>query len=148
MLLVIDDLREIARCCQEGEPIDERLTRWLGGALERFLTQDTRSLEEAMGLQAPQGGVPWHLEEALRHRDAALRQLAACFCDGASVSAQAKQIHTWSVRYAAAAWRFERNREEMPAHYRGTEKALLWQAFKSGARMPICERHLRNILAQ
>ena len=70
MLLVIDDLREIARCCQEGEPIDERLTRWLGGALERFLTQDTRSLEEAMGLQAPQGGVPWHLEEALRKRDA------------------------------------------------------------------------------
>ncbi len=147
MMLVIDDLREIARCCRKGEPMDERLTRWLGGALESFLTQDSRSLEEAMGLRSPQGGVPWHLEEALRHRDAALRQLAARFCDGATVSAQAKQIHTWSLRYAAASWRFDRNREEMPAHYRGTEKALLWQAFKSGARMPICERHLRNILA-
>ena len=147
MMIVIDDLREIARCCRKGEPMDERLTNWLGTALERFLTQDSRSLEEAMGLRSPQGGVPWHLEEALRHRDAALRQLAACFRDGQSVTAQAKQIHTWSVRYAATAWRFDRNREEMPAPYRGTEKALLWQAFKSGARMPICERHLRNILA-
>ena len=146
MLLVIDDLREIARCCQEGEPMDERLTLWLGVALERFLTQDTRSLEEALGLQAPQGGVPWHLEEALRHRDAALRQLAARFCEGLSVSAQARQIHTWSVRYAATAWRFERARDEMPVHYEGTYKAPLWQAFKSGARMPICERRLRNIL--
>ena len=146
MLLVIDDLREIARCCQEGEPMDERLTLWLGVALERFLTQDTRSLEEALGLQAPQGGVPWHLEEALRHRDAALRQLATRFCEGMSVSAQARQIHTWSVRYAATAWRFERTREEMPAHYEGTYKAPLWQAFKTGARMPICERRLRNIL--
>ena len=147
MLLVIDDLREIARCCQEGEPMDERLTRWLGRALERFLTQDSRTIEEAMGLQAPQGGVPWHLEEALRRRDAALRELAAWFCDGQTVSAQAKQIHSWSVRYAAATWRFDREREDMPAHYGGTEKALLWRAFKSGARMPICERQLRSILA-
>jgi hypothetical protein len=77
-LLVTDDLTEIARCCQQGEAIDERLTRWLGGALARFLTQDTRRLEEAMGLQAPQGGVPWHLEEALRQRDAVLRPLPAC----------------------------------------------------------------------
>ncbi len=146
MLLVIDDLREIARCCQEGEPMDERLTLWLGGAIERFLTQDSRSLEEALGIQAPQGGVPWHLEEALRHRDAALRQLAVNFCDGMSVSAQARQIHTWSVRYAATAWRFDGTREEMPAHYQGTYKGPLWQAFKSGARMPICERRLRNIL--
>lgn len=147
MLLVIDDLREIARCCQQGERMDERLTRWLGGALERYLTQQARTIEEALGLRAPQGGVPWHLEEALRHRDAALRDLATWFCDGQSATAQAKQIHSWSVRYAAAAWRFDRNRPEMPARYRGTEKALLWRAFKSGARMPICERQLRSILA-
>jgi hypothetical protein len=68
-------------------------------------------------------------------------------CNGHSVSTQAKQIHSWSLRYTATAWRFERDRKERPRHYRGTEKALLWQAFKSRARTPICERQLRNILA-
>jgi hypothetical protein len=147
MLLVIDDLREIARCCQSGEPMDARLTRWLGSSLRSFLEQDARTIEEALGLQAPKGGVPWHLEEALRKRDAALRELAAGFCVSDSVSAQARRIRSWAVRYAASAWRFDRDDDDMPAHYRGTVKALLWLAFKSGARMPISERQLRNILA-
>jgi hypothetical protein len=147
MLLVIEDLREIARCCQEGEPMNERLTRWLGSSLRSFLDQDARTIEEAMGLQAPPGGVPWHLEEALRMRDAALRELASGFCAADSLSGRAKQVHSWAMRYAASAWRFDRNKDDMPAQYRGTAKALLWRAFTSGARMPISERQLRNVLA-
>jgi hypothetical protein len=148
MMLVIDDLREIARCCQTGEPMDERLTRWLGTSLKKFLEQNSRTIEEALGLQAPQGGVPWHLEEALRKRDATLRELVADFCEADSLSARARWVEAQAKRYAASAWRFDRDDDEMPARYRGTAKALLWRAFKSGARMPICERQLRNILAQ
>jgi hypothetical protein len=50
-------------------------------------------------------------------------------------------------RYAASAWRHDRENGEMPAHYRGTAKECLWRAFASGATMPLCERQLRTILA-
>ena len=50
-------------------------------------------------------------------------------------------------RYAASTWRFDRNNDDMPAHYAGTPKECLWRAFKSSAPMPIGERQLRNILA-
>jgi hypothetical protein len=60
---------------------------------------------------------------------------------------QAQEIWTTARRYAASAWRFDQDRDEMPAHYAGTPKECLWQAFKSSAPMPIGERQLRNILA-
>ncbi len=147
MVMEIDNLREIARCCQDGKPLDTGLMNWLGRSLEDFLNQRRRTIEEAMGLHMPQGGVPWWVEEALRTRDAALREIAGRFCSKQSVSAQARDIHTLAKRYAASAWRFDQDRETMPQGYRGTVKAWLWRAFKSGARMPICERHLRTILA-
>jgi hypothetical protein len=62
------------------------------------------------------------------------------------VSAQAARVHKLSLRYGASAWRFDRDREEMPPNYRGTPQQFLWLAFKSGAAMPLCARQLRSIL--
>jgi hypothetical protein len=148
MLTEINNLREIARRCLANEPLDESLSNWLGASLSAFLCHNCQSIDDALGLRSPQGGVPWWMEEAIRERDSALRQLAEDFYDEMSVSAQSRRVRQRAVRYAASAWRYDRERMELPEVYRGTEKELLWRAFKSGAAMPISDRQLRNILAR
>ncbi len=147
MLTEIENLREIARCCQAGEPLDDDLSRWLGSRLEDFLSQRRPSLGEAFGLRGAQGGVPWWLEAAIRKRNAALRELAECLCSDGSATALARQVHRLTVRYAGTSWNRDRRRDDMPGAYAGTPKACLWRAFTSGAAMPVCERQLRSILA-
>jgi len=148
MLSTIDNLRQIARCCQSGQVLDANLSRWLGASLERFLRRQCHTIEDAMGLKAPRGGVPWWLEEGMRRRDAALRELAERHLAEFSPSAQARQIHLLALRYGASAWSHDQTASEMPARYSGKPSEWLWRAFKSGAPMPICERQLRNILAR
>ena len=82
----------------------------------------------------------------MRRRDSALRSLALAFLSDLTVTRQADRIHQLSCRYAASAWRFDRERAEMPASYSGTVQEYLWLAFKSGATMPLCTRQLRTIL--
>ena len=48
---------------------------------------------------------------------------------------------------ATHAARIDRERAKMPAAYEGTPKQPLWEAFQSGAPMPLGERQLRNIIA-
>ncbi len=86
------------------------------------------------------------MEEAIRARDGALRELAGRFHGARSVSGQAQEIRRRALRYATSAWRFDSARSAMPERYAGTQKEYLWHAFKSGAAMPICERQLRNLL--
>ena len=86
------------------------------------------------------------MEEAIRVRDCALRELAGRFHGARSVSGQAQEIRRRALRYAASAWRFDSARSAMPGRYAGTQKEYLWHAFKSGAAMPIGVRQLRNIL--
>ena len=147
MFATIENLREISRRCAAGQPLSEDLSRWLGTSLQSFLEHRCRSVDDALGLRFPQGGVPWWREEAIRERDIALRGLAARFHAESSTAAQAKRIHTLMLRYAASAWRHDRLREAMPERYAGGPHGYLWRAFKSGAAMPIGERQLRNILA-
>ena len=147
MLNHIGTLREISECCRTGRKFDAGHVRWLGSALQKFLSHECISLDEALGLKFPRGGVPWWMEEAMRERDAALRQLVRRFCPDKSVRAQAQYIVSRSRRYAASAWRFDREKKDMPREYLGTQKACLWRAFKSGASMPISERRLRDLLA-
>ena len=147
MFTTIENLREISRRCVAGQPLSEDLSRWLGTSLQSFLDHRCRSVDDALGLRFPQGGVPWWREEAIRERDAALRDLAARFYPECSTLAKAKRIHTLMVRDAASAWRHDRLREAMPHRYAGGPHGYLWRAFKSGAAMPIGERQLRNILA-
>ena len=148
MLASIENLREITRRCLAGEPLTDDLSRWLGHSLRDFLDHRCRSVDAALGLRFPQGGIPWWREESIRKRDSALRELAERFHRALSPCAQAREICTLATRYGASAWRHDREGTDMPAHYRGTLKEYLWSAFASGAAMPICERQLRNILAK
>ncbi len=148
MLVEINNLREVARRCLAGEPLGGDLSSWLGTSLQDFLERRSGSIEDAFGLHAPQGGVPWWMEDAIRTRDAALRELAERFHAERSVSRQAQEIRLRAVRYAASAWRFDRERDAMPERYKGTQTECLWRALKSGAAMPISERQLRSILAR
>ncbi len=69
-------LNEVCQRLQAGQPLSQDLALWLSGALRNFLEQRNRSMREAFGLRFPRGGVPWWREEAMRKRDAALRDLA------------------------------------------------------------------------
>ncbi len=146
MLVEINNLREVARRCMAGEPMGDELSIWFGTSIQNFLERRCDTIEDALGLRAPQGGVPWWMEIAIRTRDAALRELADGFHAERSVAGRAQEIRLHALRYAASAWRFDRERDEMPERYRGTRTEPLWRAFKSGAAMPIGVRQLRNIL--
>ena len=148
MLASIRNLREISSLCRTGEHLPPELSKWLATTLHEFLHQRKPSLDDAMGLKYPRGGVPWWAEEAIVTRDRALREMGAeCFPE-ISRSAKAILIRTLSVRYAATAWLRDREKVDMPEHYRGKPKEYLWCAFKSRAAMPLSERHLRTILIQ
>lgn len=142
-----DRLREIARCCLEGEPLNEALSLWIGEALKAYLDNDAGSLEDALGLKFGRGGVTWRAEAAIRMRDSSLRELAECFFADMRVCARSHTIAIIAVRYAASAWRIDRNRSEMPARYAGRPEEFLWLAFKSGARMPLGDRRIRDIIS-
>ncbi len=146
MMQEINNLREISRRCLAGEPLDGDLAEWLGTSLHDFLHQRCRSVDDALGLRFAQGGVPWWREEAIRLRDGAIRDLAESFFSGLSTAAQAKEIYTCCLRYAASGWRFDQHRDEISSSGTGSMRELVWSAFKSGAVMPVGERQLRNIL--
>lgn len=147
MLYAIQHLREIAESCRNGRPLDGKLAAWLGLSLEQFLERRASSIDEALGVRGLQGGVPWWREEALRRRDRLLREFSACTFSHLSICAKARQIRLLALRYCATAWRFDRERDAMPEHYRNTAKEWIWRIFKAGAPMPVGERHLRTILA-
>lgn len=147
MLNAINNLREVQQCCTSRKPLNPELADWLAQSLQDFLTHRCTSVDMAFGLSAPQGGVPWWLEEGIRKRNAAIQELARRACPCETPTAQARRIRALSLRYAATGWRRDRDEDVMPARYAGTDKEPLWHAFKSGAAMPVSERHLRGILA-
>jgi hypothetical protein len=146
MLQEINQLRSIAESCRAGDPIDPRLASWLGSCLEEYLSRKVVHMDEAFGIRSPRGGVPWRMEEALRERDAALRALSRRMDSTMSVRARARAICEMARRYAASAWCFDRDRDDIPPSYAGTPKEQLWRAFQSGAPMPLGERRLRVII--
>lgn len=147
MSYAIERLRTVSDLCQRGEPLDDELAVWFGRCLRRFLERGAGTFEEAVGLPACRGGMPWWKEERMRRRDTALRMLARRLPAELCAAARAREIHSRAVRYAASAWRHDRRADEMPPGYAGTDREFLWQAFRSGAPMPLGERQLRNIIA-
>jgi hypothetical protein len=141
-------LREFVRVTRDGEPLDRLLQTWMSDCIDMTLRRQYRTFDDAFGLRGPRGGVPWWLEEAIRRRDHALRELASGFLTDQPTSQQAHWIRLASVRYAASAWSHDRDVPEMPERYRDTPRQWLWTAFKSGAPMPLCERQLRFVVAQ
>jgi hypothetical protein len=146
MMGTIQELREISLRCQQGKPLDVKHLNWLGKSLQKFLEHQCLSVDEALGIKNPRGGVPWWREEQMRVRDDALRDLARNFNSNGSVTAVARQICMVARRYAASAWRFDHKLDAMPNNYAGTSKENLWKAFKSGAPMPLGERQVRQII--
>ena len=147
MLAEFSYLREVATKCRSGVALDPKLAFWLGSCLENYLNFRARDMDDAFRLRNGRGGVPWWMEEALYKRDAALRKLSAIHFAGLAPTACARRIRESAERYAASSWRFDQKRSEMPDAYERTPKQYLWEAFKSGAPMPIGERQLRAILA-
>lgn len=143
-----DRLREIARCCLKGEPLNESLSLWIGEAVNAYLDCNADSLEHALGLKLGRGGVPWRAEVAIRIRDSSLRELADCFFANMRLCARSRAIETIACRYAACAWRIDQKHDDMPARYADRPEEFLWLAFKSGARMPLGERRIRDIIAK
>ena len=146
MMDTINRLRSIATMCQKGIPLPPTLAAWLGLSLTAFLEHRCSSVDQALGLRFAPGGVPWWLEEGMRCRDAALREIARRYVPNEVISAQAAHIARLSRRFEVSCWRVDKLQSAMPAHYVGTPKELLWVAFKSGARMPLGDRRLRSIL--
>lgn len=141
-----DILRDIREACLQQRHLSEEQLQWLGKSLDAFLSHRCETLRQAFGIQQDRGGVPWWLEGAMRQRDRALRQLSERFFPDLSITGKSKAIENLARRYAASAWRFDREKLEMPTAYHDTVREYLWQAFKSGAHMPVSERHLRNLL--
>jgi len=146
MATTIQQLHEIAERCLSGMPLDDGLARWLGTSLDRFLKHRARTIEDAMGLRFPRGGVPWWMEDAIRKRDAALRELARRFYPQLPIAAQAREIHRLAIRYASSVWLREHEAITPPPSHEGTRLQWLWAAFKAGAAMPLGERQLRHVL--
>lgn len=146
MLAAIKNLRAIRERCHDGAPLDPSLSHWLAESLDRYLGHECASIDDALGLRQPRGGMPWWLVEAMYERDGALRDLADAVAGDGSVSTRAREVRRLTLRYAASAWRHDRTREAMPASYRDTAREFVWKAFSSGAPMPLGERRLRNIL--
>lgn len=147
MSMAIERLRTVSDLCRRGEPLDEELAAWFGSCLRQVLERGVETFEEAFGLTCCRGGMPWWKEEQVRRRDAALRALARQLPADLSVAARVREIRCRAVRYGASAWRIDRQHDEMPPAYRGTDREFLWRAFRSGAAMPLGERQLRNIIA-
>ena len=146
MKATIETLQDISRRCLSGKRLSTEQTSWLGTSLEEFLEHRCTTLDDALGLRFARGGVPWWRELAIIQRNEALNELAERFFGDESICARAQRIATLAKRYAASAWRHDRDRDTMPAHYGDTPKQFLWTAFVSGAAMPLGERQLRNIL--
>lgn len=146
MMMPVNNLKEFVRCSRQGELPEQKLVEWLGDCLNAVLEQRASSFEEAFGLRNGRGGVPWWLEAAMRERNEALRRLAGQHFAELTRNQQGSEIARLALRYTTSAWRNDKDRDEMPPHYRGRPQQWLWQACKSGAPMPLSERQLRNIL--
>ena len=140
----IDRLRQLLVIAEHGE-LGE-LGEWLTPRLNDYLAraQEGVTLDEALGLAVGRGEAPWYTKEAMAKRDDAILALAEYLPDQ-SPSAQAEQIATWSRRYVTSAWRHDRDKPEMPGHYRGTQKESLYKALKAFPRFPKASR-IKSIL--
>ncbi len=148
-LASIARLRRICSALEAGHAPDADDAAWLATRLRNYFADAPRGLTVDMALDlAPMpGAAAWWTDEAIEARDAALRDLAARFYPECRVASQAFQIARLSLRYAASAWRFDRESDATPERYRGTETECLWRAFKSGVAMPLAKRQIQTILA-
>lgn len=143
----IQALDQLHKICTENQPIPDELRYWLAQSLEGFLEHDFKTLNEAFGIIQDHGGIPWWRERAIRLRDEALREMAKIHFPEGTVTARAKAIALQAERYATSNWPRDQRLEDMPSRYAERPLNYIWLAFKSGAKMPVSQRHLRTLLA-
>lgn len=143
----IQALNQLLKACAENQPIPDELRCWLARSLEGFLQNDCKTLNEAFGICQDHGGIPWWKERAIRLRDEALREMARIHFPEGTVTTRAKAIAQQSERYATTNWPRDRVLDDMPSGYADRPLHYIWLAFKSGAKMPVSQRHLRTLLA-
>ncbi len=137
--MCVSRLRELLTVAESGKL--GALGSWIEPRLRNYLTRASEgvTLDQSLEVAVGPGESPWYTREAMSDRDAAILALAKHLPD-LQPSAQAEQIATWSRRYVASAWRFDRDKTEMPGHYRGTEKEPLYRALKAFPRFPKASR--------
>ena len=146
MLNSIEALSKVRQSCINNTPIPREIQLWLAGSIGRYLDHSTKDLDRAFGLNTSRGGVPWWLVRGIQERDTALRKLAATHLPDLQIPAQAREIERLSKKFASCNWQRDKNQKQMPNLYQGSYRECLWIAFQSGARMPLSERHIRNVL--
>jgi hypothetical protein len=146
MLDSIEALSKVRQSCIADTPIPREIQLWLAGSIGRYLDHLTSDLDDAFGLNTGRGGVPWWLVRGIQERDTALRKLAAMYLPDLQIPTQARKIEMLSRRFASCNWQRDKDQKQMPKFYQGTYRECLWIAFQSGARMPLSERHIRNVL--
>jgi hypothetical protein len=139
-------LNDIGHRCLAGETLTRDQIKWLGDSIAAFLDRNHSTIDEAMGLQAGRGGAASLRAQAIRNRDAALRELAGRYYPGLHLSAQARTIRMLTIHYGGMGWRRDRQLTAPPPYYADAPHELLWRAFAAGASLPISERRLRTIL--
>ncbi len=144
----IEALQDIRTRCAGDDPLTPDLRKWLADSIGRYLAHECDDLDSAFEVVHGHGGVPWWREAAIRDRNAALRALSREHFDALSVYGRAKAVAEVAQRYETTCWPRDRWSDQMPERYRGTPKEHLWCAFKSAAKMPVSERHLRSLLGE
>jgi hypothetical protein len=148
MLDAIHALDEICQACNQNRPLPDHLRKWIAGSIGRYLEHDCGDLNTAFGIQQSRGGIPWWREKDIRERNSALCELARAYYANQNLSTKARLIYRLMRRYSGTSWPRDRFKNQMPWNYSGTPQELVWRAFRSGAKMPVSERHLRNLITE
>lgn len=146
MLNTINALDQVCKAYSKNHPLPDHLRDWVAGSIEKFLDNDCSDLNAAFGIQQGRGGIPWWREKAIRERNIAICELAEKYFSNQKPAMRARNIHILMERYETTSWPRDRQKVEMPGQYKGTPRELIWRAFRSGAKMPVSERHLRNLI--
>lgn len=144
MTAAIEQLRELARRAEAGEPLND-LGPWLADALHLYLDQASEgmTLEAAFGIELP----PARLR--LAQRDEEIRALADRHFGHFELGRAAEAIARDASRYMAGRWPLDRNHADVPTGYEGTKKEGFWRALKaSGGVFPTSGRQVRRILEE
>lgn len=141
-LVIVERLRRLAARLSAGDA-DER---WLGERLTAYFerARDGAALDQLLGLAAQQSARRWTTIQAQASRAGIVRQLAARY--PGSLTAKARAVAGAVRAYESQCSTRDRRAQAMPAHYSGTARELLWQAFRHHGGLPSSARHILRIL--
>ena len=105
-------LRRIAAALEAGERPGPADGEWLASRLQRYIDGAALGLTIATALDLALGSSEptWFQEEQRGQRDDAIHDLAARYYPSLRPGTQAREIERLALRYAASAWRHDRDR--------------------------------------